>query len=142
MKKLIMLLTIVAGTVVMKAQKIQQKEVPASVQSALKKQFPDLKNVKWEKEKENYEAGFQSKGIAYSVLLNASGNIVETEVPVPIKDLPVPAREFILKKYPDHKIKEAAKITDSKGVETYEAEVNGMDLIFDTQGNFIKEIKD
>jgi len=40
------------------------------------------------------------------------------------------------------KIKEAAKITDAKGVVTYEAEVTGKDLIFDASGKFLKEIKD
>lgn len=142
MKKLAIILTITGSMVLINAQKIQQKDIPVSVQSALQKQFPDAKNVKWEKEHGNYEAGFQSKGTKYSVLVNASGNIMETEVPVDINSFPAQSKQFILKKYPNQKIKETAKITDSKGVVTYEAEVNGKDLIFDTKGNFLKEIKD
>ncbi len=39
-------------------------------------------------------------------------------------------------------MKEAAKITDAHGVVTYEAEVKGMDLLFDSAGKFLKEVKD
>jgi hypothetical protein len=142
MKKLIILFAAGAGVVFINAQKIQQKDIPASVQSGLQKQFPDAENVKWEKEQSNYEAGFKSKGAAYSVLLNASGSIIETEVPVNVNSLPAPVKQFIAGKYPNQKIKEAAKIIDSKGIVTYEAEAGGKDLIFDSKGNFLKEIKD
>lgn len=142
MKKLTIVFTITASMVLINAQKIQQKDIPALVQARLQKQFPDAKNIQWEKEHGNYEAGFQSKGIKYSVLVNSSGTLLETEVPVAISSFPAQSKAFILKKYPNQKIKETSKITDSKGVVTYEAEVNGKDLIFDTKGNFLKETKD
>lgn len=142
MKKLTIVLSITVNVVLINAQKVQQKNVPTLVQSALQKQFPDAKNVKWEKEHGNYEAGFQSKGIKYSVLVNSSGTLLETEIPVAINSFPAQSKAFILKKYPNQKIKETSKITDSKGVVTYEAEVNGKDVIFDTKGNFLKETKD
>lgn len=142
MKKLGILLTIAAGAAMINAQKIQQKDIPTLVQSSLQHKFPDSKNVKWEKEKDQYEAEFKSKGTKYSVLFDAKGNVVETEVPISVQSLSDPIKQFIAKKHPKSPIKDAAKITDSKGVVTYEAEVNGMDLIFDTQGNFFKEIKD
>ncbi|MBT2619561.1 MULTISPECIES: PepSY-like domain-containing protein [Chryseobacterium] len=142
MKKLVVLLTVIAGAVLIHAQKIQHKSVPVSVTSALQKQYPEAKKVKWEKEKDNYEAGFLSKGLEQSVLFNASGNIIETEVPINVNALSASIKQFILKNYPNQKIKEAAKIKDSKGIITYEAEVNGKDLIFDNDGKFLREIKD
>ncbi|MBK1896541.1 PepSY-like domain-containing protein [Chryseobacterium paridis] len=142
MKKLAVLVIMISGAAMVHAQKIQQGKVPVSVQTTFKNQFPEAKKVKWEMEKDNFEAEFQSKGTAYSVLFSASGDIIETEVPIKINTLSTPIRQFIAKNYPDQKIKEAAKITDSKGVMTYEAEVDGKDLIFDMNGNFIKEIKD
>ncbi len=108
----------------------------------MQKQFPDAKNVKWGKEDSNYEAGFKVKETGYSVLLNASGNVIETEVAIGINSLGSPIKEYVAKNYPGHKIKEAAKITDARGIVTYEAEVNGKDLIFDNAGNFLKEIID
>ncbi len=142
MKKLIFLLAAVAGVSFTNAQKVSEKEVPAVVKSALQKDYPNVKKVKWEKEKGNYEAGFEVKENDYSVLIDASGNIIETEVEINIDALPANIKSYITKNYPGKKIKEAAKITDNKGVVTYEAEVNDKDLIFDNSGKFLKEVKD
>ncbi len=139
MKKLIFLLAAVAGVSFTNAQKVSEKEVPAVVKSALQKDYPNVKKVKWEKEKGNYEAGFEVKENDYSVLIDASGNIIETEVEINIDALPANIKSYITKNYPGKKIKEAAKITDNKGVVTYEAEVNDKDLIFDDSGKFLKE---
>lgn len=142
MKKIVFLLTAVASVSFANAQKIQEKDVPASVKAGLQKQFPNAQNIKWEKEKGNYEAGFKVKQADYSVLVGTSGNIMETEVPIANDALPASVKEYVSKHYPNKKIKEAAKITDAKGVLTYEAEVNGKDLIFDDSGKFLKEVKD
>ncbi|MBZ4192434.1 PepSY-like domain-containing protein [Niabella beijingensis] len=142
MKKLVFLLTAAAGITVVNAQKIQEKSIPASVKSGLQKQFPDVKNVKWENEDGNYEAGFKQQGTSYSVLLTLSGDIVETEIGMSADALAAPIKDYVAKNYPGQKIKEAAKITDAKGAVTYEAEVKGKDLIFDEAGKFIKEQKD
>ncbi|ASK29173.1 hypothetical protein CEY12_03210 [Chryseobacterium sp. T16E-39] len=142
MKKLAVLVIMISGATIVHAQKIQQAKVPASVQTTFKTQFPEAKKVKWEKEKDNFEAEFQSNGIAYSVLFGGGGDIIEKEVPIKVNTLSTSIKQFITDKYPDQKIKEAAKITDSKGVMTYEAEVDGKDLIFDMNGKFLKEIKD
>lgn len=142
MKKIVFLLAAVASVSFANAQKIQEKDVPAPVKAGLQKQFPNAQNIKWEKEKGNYEAGFKVRQADYSVLLGASGNIMETEVPIANDALPASVKEYVSKHYPSKKIKEAAKITDAKGVLTYEAEVNGKDLIFDGSGKFLKEVKD
>lgn len=124
------------------AQKISKKEVPPVLKSALQKHYPDAKQLKWEKENANYEAEFEIEKSAYSVLMDASGNILETEIEININALPVNVKDYISKTYPRKKITEVAKITDSNGVITYEAEVNRMDLIFDNSGKFLKEVKD
>ncbi len=142
MKKLVFLLAAVASVSFASAQKVQEKDVPTSVKVGLQKKFPNAKNVKWEKEKGNYEAGFKATKTDYSVLLTASGNIVETEVNIAIHALPASVKTYVAKNYPGKKIKEAAKITDAKGTVTYEAEVDGKDLIFDKSGKFINAQKD
>ncbi|WP_312352011.1 PepSY-like domain-containing protein [Sphingobacterium multivorum] len=142
MKKLIFLLAVMASVSLANAQKVSEKEVPSVVKSALLKNYPNAKELKWEKEKGNYEAGFEAAKTDYSLLIDASGNILETEVEINIDGLPANARTYITKNYPGKKIKEAAKITNAKGVTTYEAEVNGKDLIFDNSGKFLKEVKD
>ncbi|MFT3737553.1 MAG: PepSY-like domain-containing protein [Breznakibacter sp.] len=142
MKKLVFLLAALASVSFANAQKVSEKEVPAAVKSALQKSHPNAKELKWEKEKGNYEAGFEVTETDYSVLIDASGNILETEVEIKIDEFPANAKAYAAKHYAGQKIKEAAKITDSKGVVTYEIEVKGKDLIFDNTGKFLKEVED
>lgn len=124
------------------AQKIQEKDIPAAVKSALRKQYSDVTKVKWNKEQNEYEAGFEINETDYSVLIDASGIIIETEAEIGVDALPSTVKDYVSKNYPGKKIKEAAKITDAEGTVTYEAEVKGKDLIFDSNGNFIIEKKD
>lgn len=142
MKKLIFLLLAVASVSFASAQKISGKDVPPAVKSSFHKQYPHVKNIVWEKEKGHYEAGFKQKGMEHAVLMNASGNILETEEAIAISSLPLKLKEYVIKNYPGKKIKEAAKIINAQGILTYEAEVNGRDLIFDHAGDFLKETGD
>lgn len=139
MRKVTILLASMFAVTFANAQKVSDKEVPTTVKNTLQKNYPNAKELKWEKEKGNYEAEFEVNETDYSVLIDVSGNIIETEVEIKIDELPANAKAYISKNYAEQKIKEAAKITDSKGVVTYEAETKGKDLIFDSNGNFIKE---
>lgn len=141
MKKIFLLATVAFISAGAFAQKITADKVPATVKKALQKQFPAVTHVKWEKENEDYEASFDSNQQHYSLLINSAGNVIETELEIKIKDLPSGIKGYIQQHYPGEKIKEAARITDQAGQVKYEAEVKGKDLIFDAEGNFIKEIK-
>ena len=96
MKKLVFLLAAVASVSLANAQKLSEKAVPEAVQSALQKNNPNAKEVKWEKEKGNYEAGFEVSKTDHSVLIDASGSIIETEVEISIDALPKNARTLSL----------------------------------------------
>lgn len=142
MKKLIFLLAAMASVSFANAQKVSDKEVPAVVKSALHTAYPNAKELKWEKEKGNYEVGFKMEKTDYSVLMDASGGILETETGISMDKLPANAKAYVAKNYAGQKIKEVAKIADNKGVVTYEVEVKGKDLIFDNAGEFLKIVKD
>ncbi len=124
------------------AQKIKSTEVPAAVKSAFEKQYPDVKDVDWEKEDSNYEAEFEVSKIETSVVYDANGTLIETEVEIAVSALPQIAQDYVSKNYPKSKISEAAKITSASDTVTYEAEVGESDLIFDANGNFVKEVKE
>ena len=138
MKRTAILLGAMFAVTFANAQKVSDKEVPTVVKNTLQKSYPSAKEIKWEKEKANYEAGFENNETEYSVLIDVSGNILETEIEIKVDALPANAKEYVSKNYAGQKIKEATKITDNKGVVTYEAEIKGKDLIFDSNGNFIK----
>lgn len=123
------------------AQKLQDKDIPASVKSAFSKAHPDAKEVKWEKEGDNFEAEFEKGKTEQSVVINAQGNILETETEIAVSELPQKAKDYVNANYKGQTIKEAAKIVDAKGAVSYEAEIKGKDLIFDAAGTFLKESK-
>lgn len=124
------------------AQSVSEKDVPNIVKSTFLLSYPDQTNVKWEKEKGNYEANFTIGKTQHAMLLDSSGNILETEEEISVKKLPAKALAYIQKKYKNKKITEAAKITDAHGKVTFEAQVTSIDLIFDKQGTYIKSIAD
>ena len=110
--------------------------------AAFNKSFTGVKEVKWEKEKGNYEANFRQDGVKKSALYDASGNWLETETSITVAELPDAAKDYMAVNYKGDKIKEAAKLKMANGDDNYEAEVKGMDLIFDAKGMFIKKMKD
>ena len=124
------------------AQKGHKTEIPAPVKTAFAKQFPQAKGVKWEKEDGNFEAEFDLNKVEQSAVFDAQGNLVETEMEIKASDVPKAAMDYAKTHYPGKKIKEMARITDAKGVVSYELEIDGKDLMFDKAGNFATEKKE
>jgi hypothetical protein len=120
------------------AQKLAENNVPDLVKSSFKKQFPNVKKVVWEKEKANFEAEFELNETEQSAVFDEKGSLIETEVEIEINQLPATINTYMQKNYVGQKIKEAAKIIDANGKVSYEAEIKGMDLIFDERGSFTK----
>ncbi len=109
----------------------QASKVPQAVKTALAKAYPNATDVDWELEDGKYEAEIEMEGDKeMSVLFDASGALLETEVELAFSELPQAVQAALKGK----KVKETAKITDAKGVVTYEAEMKGKDLMFDAQG--------
>jgi hypothetical protein len=141
MKKLALMTVAVMITSLTFAQKLKEKDVPTPVKTAFQKNFPQAKVEKWEKEGVNFEAEFELNKTEQSVVFDEKGNLLETEIEIELNQLPKGVLEYVIANYKGQNVKEAAKITDSKGNLTYEAEITGMDILFDSNGNFIKEIK-
>ncbi len=142
MKKLMITALALSSFLISFSQKVKDAQVPAVVKQAFKKQFPNSKEVKWEKEQNNFEVNFEQNHQEMSALINLSGVIEETEVEIKKSMLPSMALTYISKNYKGAKIKEAARITKAGGEINYEAEVKGMDLIFTKDGSFIKTVKE
>ena len=124
----------------LKAQDLKAAVVPAVVKEALAKKYPEATKVSWEKEKGNYEANWGGKsGEDNSVQFTPSGAFIEIVKAIPVTDLPKNIAPYVKEHYKGAKIKEAGKVTDAAGKTMYEAEIKGMDLIFDENGNFIKK---
>lgn len=152
MKRYILMLALAAGVTTMsfaqkegkeeKEEKFKQTEVPATVKNAFTQHFAGASKVKWEKEKSNYEVNFVQGGNEMSALFNSSGTLQETEMEIKAAQLPASVISYIQQHYKGNKIKEAARITKPNGEINYEAEVKGMDVLFDASGKFLKEVKE
>ncbi|MCE9539908.1 MAG: PepSY-like domain-containing protein [Bacteroidetes bacterium] len=141
MKRIALMVVAAMITSLSFSQKLQEKDVPAPVKTTFIKQYSNTKEVKWEKEGDNFEAEFKLDKTEQSVLFDAQGNILETEVEIELNQLPNGILDYVKTNYKGQSVKEAAKITDGKDTVTYEVEIKGMDLIFDSKGGFIKENK-
>ncbi len=142
MKKIAFILVMGVGTTTTFAQKIQKSAVPEAVKSSMQKQFPIAKEVKWDKEGSNFEASFDLNEKDQSVLFDPQGNIQETEMEIEKKELPIGILDYVKLHYKGKEAKEVARITDAQGSVTFEVEVGGKDVIFDSNGKFLKESKE
>lgn len=124
-----------AASLSAKYQMTKKSETPVVVQNAFKKDYPQVKKVKWDEEHGKYEAEFKLNNQNMSVTYSAKGMKEETETSLNVKDLPKNITSYVAqKKYGT--IKEAAKIVKADGSVIYEAEVKKGDLLFDHNGNF------
>lgn len=118
-------------------------DVPKAVKDKFASMYPNVKKVDWDKEGNNYEGEFEANGIETSVVFDANGSYLQTEVEIKPSALPANIFTYVSQNYKAYKLAEAAKITDAAGTVTYEAEVKKgkeeMDLIFDSSGNFLKK---
>ena len=141
MKKMIVLFSIgCMVTLAACSQSIKESQVPANVKMTFQKEFPNVA-AKWEKEKENYEVNFKKVGKTMSAVITKAGVLMETETDIAVSALPAAAHDYLKMHFKGVKVKEAAKITNEKGEITFEAEVSGKDVIFDSNGNFLKVSK-
>ena len=140
MKK-VFIAILLAGCVPAMAQKLSASKVPAPAHTAFEKSFPGMKDVKWEKEKGNFEANFIMDGNKMSAIYSEKGELVQTETSMEIKQLPPNVAEYVSKNYNGKSIQSAARINKANEPTAYEAVVNGKDLLFGPNGQFIKESK-
>lgn len=122
----------------------EKVNVPAVVKKANMDKYPESKNYKvsWEKEKGNYEANWGGKdGEANSVQYTPSGQFIEMVKEILTKDLPKGVIAYAKEHYKTTKFGDVGRVTDANGKTSYEVEIHGKDVIFDDNGNFVKEEK-
>lgn len=114
---------------------------PSPVKASFEKTFSGVSKVKWEKEGDDYEVSFVQQKKELTAVFDSQGIWKETEEEIKASDLPPVIIQYVKAHYTGARIKEAAKITKPGNVINYEAEVNEVDVIFDGQGNFVREEK-
>lgn len=123
------------------AQKLTTKQVPSAVTMAFSKMHSSVQEVDWSKYGYNYKAMYKVNQTNMFVAFDDSGKTVDTGVEIAASALPFAIKEYINKNYKDDKVKKASKNTDPAGIVTYQAETKETVLTFDSQGSFIKAVK-
>jgi len=140
-KNLLSTFVIFLFTITVYSQKPDDRQVPVATKMAFQKGYPGIKG-KWEKENSNYEVNFVRGGQIMSAVIDAKGSILETETEITLRDLPASIALYIKEHYRGAKIKKAARILKADRQIEYEAEVQKMDVLFDSNGKFLREEKD
>ena len=128
------------------AQGKKTEKIPQNVKEAFTKAYPNVKEVKWDVEGEEYEASFKLKGTDVSVVIDNDGEIEETETEIAVSELPSNIIPYITKNFKGYKVTAAAKIVKEDNDVTYEAEITKYkthkDLIFNQDGIIVKKHKE
>ena len=116
--------------------------VPQAVKDSFSQKYPVAKTVSWESENGNFEANWGGKdGEANSVTYTPSGTFIEMVEEISTKDLPKGVLSYVMEHYKNAKFGDVGKVLNAQEKTSYEVEINRKDVIFDEDGNFVKEEK-
>ena len=138
MKKSILLIVVLILAVSLSAQTKSELKISQKAKATFAKFYPNVKEVKWDKEGANYEASFKNGGKDMSIIFDNDGKTLETETAIDIAQLPKGIDKYIAENYKGFSLTGAAKIVKSNSEVLFEAEVTHgkekKDLLFDASG--------
>ena len=126
------------------SQDISENQVPSLVKNSFKTQFTEATDIKWEKEKNVYEAEFVQNQQELSAQFDEAGKLLYVKTEIALTDIPAAVLQTITAKYADKKIDEAEKIV-KEGKTFYEVELDGrflsQELVLTEDGKIDKNQK-
>ncbi len=119
----------------------QAANVPAAIKTKFASLYPSAKDIAvWKEEKDTYVASFEQNKYKTAVVFDGAGNLAETRTEIKISELPEKAGPYVKKNFgKSAKITKAVRITDAKGVVTYECTVKDKIHTFDGKGKYLGE---
>lgn len=144
MKKLLTLFVCLAFVIGVSAISQKDEKIPAAAKTGFAAKFPSAQKVKWGVEKPGeFEAEFILNGVETSALVDAKGNLLETEAEIKENELPKAVKATIAKDFAGYKLDEIEKATDAKGVISFEMEAAKgkykLEISFDANGKLLKK---
>jgi hypothetical protein len=141
MKKVLLIIVLAGFCMNVQAQQLKQSDVPVTVTESFNTSYPTIKDAEWNKDGINYNAGFEENMLARSVTYASSGVLVGIDEEILVSDVPVSASEYIKDSFNGSKVNAASKLTVADGTVTYKAEMDGKDLFFSSEGDFLKSVE-
>ena len=144
MKKLLVLFLALVPFILF-AQKSKTIEIPQVVLNTFKQKITDSVEVKWEKQKDYYEAKFSKNNMKGEIEIKEDGQWLSTSWEVPLEYIPAKIKANITSAYAGYKIKEA-EIEYKQDGNVYVIEVKKkkeeLSLIYSITGEFVKAEKE
>ena len=140
MLKLILTFVIAGFYMQAQAQNLRPIDIPFAVTAAFHQAYPSILAVSWNKAGNNFAVAYKADTLNRSVTYNSSGILFETNTEILEAALPDPVMKYMNENYKDNKVNETSEITDANGIVTYKTKIKGMELIFDSEGNFVKVV--
>jgi hypothetical protein len=143
MKNFILLFALASFAAPLWAQKLAATDVPQAVIAAFKKSNPTVSNPEWDKDKSNFRARYIVDKKPRSITYSSSGTLIVHDSKVAIATLPPGVKVYLDKNFPGHAddVNKVLKMTKKDGTVTYDVEIDGNDLIFDSKGTYIRTMK-
>jgi len=113
-------------------------QIPANVKSTFDHYYPNTANVTWEQEGPYYIPSFTNSNGVTKLVIDLKGALIQTSVKILPSTLPAAATSYISANYSGQSVADAEQLTMFNHSTRYEAIVGGKDLIFDSNGNFIR----
>jgi hypothetical protein len=129
-------------------QKIKAKDLPAAINAAFQKAYPNAKIKGTSKEVENGKTIFEVESvdgkITRDLLYNADGTVIEIEETIAVKALPSEVANALKKGFPKGKVMKSEKLTKGEAIQYEMVILSGKEqheVVFDTRGAIVKDTK-
>ena len=143
MKKKLIMFCLAAGLALgISAQdKVQDKDVPAPIQTNFKTQYPDASAVNWKMKEGNYKVHFKQNGFKQLAAYDASGKLLSKGIEIKESELPASISSSVKTGYADRSIDEIYKI-EKNGTTSYMVKMKGnpeTKLMYSADGQSVKD---
>jgi hypothetical protein len=126
------------------AQEIAEAQVPASVVTAFKKDFPQATETKWEKKADTHTVKFKIGGVEHKGWLDSNGKLVKHKIDIKESELPAAVAAALKKEYSNFKVSGVYKMLEGNAT-TYEMDLKNdqekWEAVFGEDGKIIKKKK-
>jgi hypothetical protein len=135
---LILVCLILTAVTVFAQPSTSVSQIPANVKSTFDRYYPNASNVSWEQEGGFFMPSFTTSNGITKLVIDLKGALIQTSVKILPSTLPATATSYISVNYSGQSVADAEQLTMFNHSTRYEAVVAGKDLIFDSNGNFIR----
>lgn len=94
----------------------QSGAIPTPVSNAFKSEFPNARDVDWDRSRNLYEVEFEMNRLDHEVWYNAEGQAVRHKQELKTRSVPAKVRQSVKKQYRGYRIAEAEKLREGNEV--------------------------